>query len=468
MISNGGGPSSDGCDSGRAVGFNVPPLGVTVDSPTNTLYIEHPGIAVDPTGWVHIVWSDNRKANGNTDGHWEVYYNMIKLSGSDPGMGGLLFVDDLLLTDPTSNLNASGWADGYDSMCPTIACTINCLYIAWQDMRDGCWEIYYQQRVPWNLNPSVNIPPWERIVSSYDAIYDTDIPTAIVAGSDSYNSASPDVLVDGDFVEITWMDQRPTWWQGAGYPGATACPTVPAGGQYCWEVYMAVLVASGEYLSTHVYIGGLAIKRESDMTVHVDGGNGLGDYTGPSSSYNQPDDNSMYPRMAAEPFSYTSSLTHITWQDYRDGNWEIYYKTVQSYCKNPGPDKRVTFDPNNRDMYPDIALQLTGDYRACIKWQSDRSGSWRIYDNHRTLKEDKYAAYMFVEIQPEGQPYPGDVMTFDMHPLIPSRNVAVDVPVTYGCTFVLSTPGHYQFRIQARDSAGYNCTTDWVAGPTVS
>jgi len=75
---------------------------------------------------------------------------------------------------------------------------------------------------------------------------------------------------------------------------------------------------------------------------------------------------------------------------------------------------------------------------------------------------------MYVEIQPEGDPYPVDVATFDMHPLISSQNMTIGVPVTYGFTFALSTPGQYRFRICARDSAGYECTTDWITGLTVN
>jgi hypothetical protein len=637
-------------DCGRAVGFNVPLLGVTVDTPTNTLYIEHPDIAVDSDDQVHIVWSDNRKRSGNTDGHWEVYYNRINNDGSHgPGTGTLQFSplrdvtypNDLLLTDPTTAGGSptdpcSPKAENWDSMCPAIACSGNSLHIAWQDYRSTPfpgnlshrWEIYYQQRDIETLYSILGIAPWERIVSHYDATYDSAIPPGLEfnysgpgdPGSDGYSSVSPDIGVekgckgtvlvtanplwtesgctvevgdlvditasgswnpggapcgpdgysasyrdwydnfydanaspsyehamliafvgedpykpDGDHdwgqsiwpapvgdgggywpigsqfqftsdrrgklwlgfnddantgaigdntgnvtanitasgrVEITWMDQRPTWWQGWGYdPNAVGsssnnnerCDTQKVNGQYCWEVYIAVMYPSGR-LSSDPWIGGLGIKRESDMTVHVGGGNGLGHYTGAS----QPDDNSMYPRMAVEPNLTDTSQTHIAWHDYRDGNCNIYYKHIPSWCKNPNPDKWVTFD-SEEDMYPDVALQqLAGDYRACIKWQSDRSGSWRIYDSHRMSKKDKDAAYMYAEIQPEGQPYPTDVMTFDMHPLIPSRNATTGVPVTYGCTFVISEPGHYQCRVQSRDSAGYELTTDWVTGPMVS
>ena len=627
MISNGGGPS-DSFASGRAVGF-PPVYGTIVDSPLSPEFIEHPDIAVDFLGQVHIVWSDKR--NG-TD--WEVYYNKIYPSGSGPGTGALQFPHDLLLTDPTVKCGnlvlhpCDPQADNCDSICPIIACSGYSLHIAWQDKRDGCWEIYYQQRNIDDLHSILDYnggSPFLRIVSHYDANYDNGhIPLGLEVnypsgpgdpGSDGNNSASPDIGVDsmpkktgfvvtsnplwtdtgltigiGDTVditaqgmwswdgsiwvtpngasgtggytdqflaganhgeliafvgidpyqdgkygtsyfpvtdtgywpigsskqfqsdrhgelwlgfnddartqvisdnqgnvtanitvsgrvEITWMDQRPTWWQGWQYTSGgtnTPCPTVwdPTRKQYYWEVYIAVLYSWGQ-LSYDPLIGGLAIKRESDMCPY----GGLGLYTsGPP--YNQPDGYSMYPRMAVEPELTESSQTHITWQDNRDENWEIYYKEITSWCKNPTPDKRASLPilDNDIDMYPDIALEKISAsiYRAHIKWQSrpiigtPQTMVWRIFDTSRIIRTDQFPApYMYAEIQPEGIPFPFDVLTFDMHPLIPSQNITIGVPVTYGFTFILSTPGQYRFRICARDSAGYNCTTHWMEGPTV-
>ena len=482
--------------SGRAVGF--PPLQdeSVVDGPSAE-YIEHPGIAIDWENHVHIVWSDNRL------GCWEIYYNRITTASANP-----LFPNDLLLTDPTIQYGplsnpCSPMSDNNDSICPTIACLRNydgglgdILHIAWQDARngptdhlEGCWEIYYQQRYIDTLYSHLTTKPYLRIASHYDGVYDLgNIPPNLEMnyplghyrrgdpGSDGYNSTSPDIGVDFDattnesLVEITWMDQRATWWQGWQYTwdgSNTPCPTIYDYGlkQFYWEVYVAVLVAASGKLSQNPQIGGLAIKRESDMTVF----GGLGTYTGP------PDGYSMYPRMAVEPDLTVSSQTHITWHDNRDGNWEIYYKEITSWCKNPTPDKPVSSPilDDDYDMYPDVALEKVTPsiYRAHIKWQSIvwwAIQGWRIYDTKSVIRIDvSPAAYMFAELQPEGEPYPSDVITFDMHPLIPSQNITIGVPVTYGFTFTLSTPGQYHFRICARDSAGYNCTTDWMTGPTV-
>jgi parallel beta-helix repeat protein len=283
-------------------------------------------------------------------------------------------------------------------------------------------------------------------------------------------------------VEITWMDQRPTWWQGWAYPSgtggsATQCPTPYDGylNQYCWEVYIAVLNSMGQ-LSRDPCIGGLAIKRESDMTSY----GGLGTYTGPlpCGILNGRDWYAMYPRMAVLS---NASETHLVWQDSRDMTilagvtWEIYYKEIPSWCKNPTPDKvaSLPWHDYDNDMYPDVALEVTstGSYIPEIKWQSKTAPPynppWRIYDTRKYTRIPP-DPYIYVEVQPSWETYPTGVLTFDLHPMVPSQNITLGVPVTYGFTFIISTPGQYQFRICARDSAGHNCTTGWMAGPTVN
>jgi hypothetical protein len=77
---------------------------------------------------VHVVWEDNR------DGNYEIYYKQSADAGLSWGA-------DTRLT------NASG-----DSQMAFIALSDSVVHVAWNDKRDGNWEIYYKR------NPTGNIP----------------------------------------------------------------------------------------------------------------------------------------------------------------------------------------------------------------------------------------------------------------------------------------------------------------------
>ena len=307
--------------SGRAVGFL--PVGGSIVDGRIAEYIEHPDIVVDLLGLVHIVWSDER---GNP-GVWEVYYqrqtNVARPTGAN------VLNNDLLIT---------GLADNINSMCPVIDFGLGAIHIAWQDERDGCWEIYYKQLNPANPSGPPNVG--------------TTLVSHVIV-SDGYNSASPDIGVDTLYIHITWMDQRDYWYEDDGgwdCVGASCCNVVShiwdaPNSQYQWEIYKVMLWSSGDFFTWQ----GNPIKRHSDMTTC----RGCGRYTGPASQtsnptpINGPDGYSMYPRIAVEPVFSDDSLTHVTWHDDRDGYWEIYYTELQSYCENPEGDKRVTFSGND-------------------------------------------------------------------------------------------------------------------------
>ncbi|KYK35944.1 MAG: hypothetical protein AYK19_01690 [Theionarchaea archaeon DG-70-1] len=305
------GPSDDAAISstasshaGRAVGF--PPVSGDVVDGVQAAYIEHPDIVVDPLDLVHIVWSDER----DNPGVWEVYYQR-QTNHERPDIPSNVLNNDLLMTGP---------ADNVDSMCPVINIGLGAIHIAWQDKKDGCWEVYYQKRSFSNPN---NPPTVLKRVSH-------------VGPSDGFNSASPDIGVDSLYIHITWMDQRDQWYQDdytlpQDCQGASCCLRVPhiwdpSNNQYQWEIYKVMLWENGDFFTWQ----GNPIKRQSDMTTC----RGCGRYTGPGL-----DGYSMYPRIAVESIF---RLTHIAWHDNRWGDWEIYYTEIQSYCENPEEDKRVT------------------------------------------------------------------------------------------------------------------------------
>ena len=69
---------------------------------------------------------------------------------------------------------------------------------------------------------------------------------------------------------------------------------------------------------------------------------------------------------------------HIAWQDYRDGNYEIYYKKLNNSGVNLTNDVRITQQTAGSE-YPSITIY--SDYVARIAWQDNRDGNYEIYTN---------------------------------------------------------------------------------------
>jgi hypothetical protein len=84
---------------------------------------------------------------------------------------------------------------------------------------------------------------------------------------------------------------------------------------------------------------------------------------------------SQYPSVTV-----SGSIVNVVWQDYSDGNWEIYYKRSIDAGINWGADIRLT---NNSAVsyYPSIAVSGT---LVHVVWQDTRDGNNEIYYKRST------------------------------------------------------------------------------------
>ncbi len=73
-----------------------------------------------------------------------------------------------------------------------------------------------------------------------------------------------------------------------------------------------------------------------------------------------------------------SIFVHIVWMDYRDGNYEIYYKRSTNAGINWGPDTRLT--NNSADSFnPSISLTYLAGSVIHVVWHDYRDGNSEIY-----------------------------------------------------------------------------------------
>ncbi len=74
------------------------------------------------------------------------------------------------------------------------------------------------------------------------------------------------------------------------------------------------------------------------------------------------------------------SVVHIVWQDYRDGNYEIYYKHSTDGGITWSVDTRLTNDA----AYSSIPVVVVSGSIAHIAWRDNRDGNDEIYYKHST------------------------------------------------------------------------------------
>lgn len=271
---------------------------------------------------VMVTWTDNR------DGNYEIYFKR-----SDDG--GITWSLDSRLT------NNSALSD-----YPSIDAAGNNIIIVWQDLRDGNLEIYCKRSTDGGLTwetdnrltnnssfseyPAVTISgakvnvAWEDNRDGNKEIYSKYSPDGGATWSadnrltnNSSPSTSVSVTSEGDFVDLTWSDQR----------------------DGNWEIYY-------KYSAD----GGITYTADSRLT------NASG--------------NSWYPSIVTD-----GSFIHICWQDARDGNNEVYYKLSTDGGANWLVDLRLTNNPG-ASITPSINISGSALH---IVWNDNRDGNTEIY-----------------------------------------------------------------------------------------
>src|SRR5438552_2434603 len=77
----------------------------------------------------------------------------------------------------------------------------------------------------------------------------------------------------------------------------------------------------------------------------------------------------------AKSISANGSSVYTVWEDLRDGNREIYFKKSTDNGVVWGADVRLTNDPS-QSWYP--TLSVNGNYLN-VSWQENRDGNYEIY-----------------------------------------------------------------------------------------
>ncbi|MFZ5515210.1 MAG: T9SS type A sorting domain-containing protein [Candidatus Zhuqueibacterota bacterium] len=265
-------------NSGSAQGTNF-----KVNDDTGGSGQYNPSIAMDGSGNFVIAWSDTRK------GEWDIYAQRYDSSGSAQG----------------TNFKVNDDTGGYYQIYPSIAMDGSGNFvIAWEDDRNGDWDIYAQRSNSSGSAQGTNFKVNDDTGSSYQGA-----PSIAIDGS-------------GNFV-IAWQDGR--------------------NGHY--DIYAQRYNSSGSAQGTNFKVN---------------------DDTGSSSQYN--------PSIAMDG----SGNFVIAWEDYRNGDWDIYAQRYNSSGSAQGTNFQVNDDTGSSGQYnPSIAIDESGNF--VIVWEDYCNCTTDIY-----------------------------------------------------------------------------------------
>jgi hypothetical protein len=325
----------------------------------------NPAESIDPcilvTGTViHVAWSDDR--NGN----YEIYYKRSEDGGSTWGA-------DTRLTNALLTSNS-----------PAMAISGSILHMVWYDERDdpsGNWktEIYYKRStdagLTWGpdirltndaaysgfpgvfLTGSTVLVVWEDERDGNGEIYfkrSTD--EGLTWGSDTRltndpaNSWDPCIAVNDSVVHLVWMDDR----DGSGYE-VYYNRSMDGGLTWAADTRLTNALAPSEYPTVEVSGSNVHVtwqdQRNMNYEIYYKRSEDAGLTWQADTRLTNAFGSSLWPHVAV-----TDSTVHIIWYDKRDGNDEIYYKRNPTGNPIVGTGKDLTGNPDQQiNIYPNPA-----------------------------------------------------------------------------------------------------------------
>jgi M6 family metalloprotease-like protein len=254
----------------------------------------------------------------------------------------------------TSNAAASNtnWRGG------AVASAGRYVYVVWDETRDGNWEIYFKRS------------------ADYGNTWSADLRLTNNAASSWY----PTVAAYGSYVYVTWQDFRDGNWE------IYAKRSENYGGSWYAEERLTIQSASSNYPSVaafHRYVHVVWHDfRDNQWEVYyrrsADNGLTWGSTTRLSKLGNASDQ--------AKVATYASNV-YVVWEDWRNGNWDIYTRKSTNNGTSWGSEIRLTTNTLNQ-MFPSVAAY---GYDVHVAWTDFRNaGNMEIYYRRSTDKGVTY------------------------------------------------------------------------------
>jgi len=295
-----------------------PDLRLTYDDSVSTNFFNYAWCTAAQGDTVYVVWDDNR------EGSYEIYFKRTVDNGTS-------WTPDILLS-----------STGFDSHYGHIAVDGCTVHVIWQDEKDGNCEIYYK-------SSSCGGDNWTGDVR---------------LTNDESRSSAPSIAVNDSVVHIVWVDER------ANGPELFYKRSINAGSS--WEPDrqltddpLATCFPSISVSDTMVHIT-FAIAWDIYYLRSTDDGVTWGEIK----RLTNDGDVSWFPSIAS-----TDTMVHIVWHDQRDGNTDIFYKRSCSGGTIWEDDTNLTANIYNSNI-PSLAVS---DSMIHVVWYDYRDGNYEIY-----------------------------------------------------------------------------------------
>ena len=242
--------------------------------------------------------------------------------------------------------NASGSSSLSYNNTHNIAANGNILHTVWQDNRDGNLEIYYKRSTDGGTT------------------WGTDTRLT----NNTSVSGYPGIAVSGSLVHIIWEDLRNNNWQ-IYYKRSTD-------GGVTWGTDTRLTNITQNSNTPSIAVSGSIVhavwhdNRDGNYEIYykrsTDGGGSWGSDIRLSNNI----ESSTYASIAV-----FGSIVHIVWRDFRDSNFEIYYKRSQDAGLSFGAETRLT---SNSGASNSPTIAVSGSVVNTL-WDDSRDGTIEIY-----------------------------------------------------------------------------------------
>jgi hypothetical protein len=325
---------------------------------------------------IDVVWYDNR------DGNYEIYYKR------SPDGGVTWGPDTRLTNEPSGSYN------------PSIAIAGSDIHVVWEDERSQDVEVYHKCStdggVTWGADVHVSTVSGPQGMPSVAVVagcvqvvwvdfslmgnseiyfcrsvdggttWDAPVQISYAAGF----SSGPSIAAYGSNVHITWEDSRLGWWNNEIFYRRSTNDGVN------WSIEEQLTEDTTFSNTPSIAVAGNNIHvvwedlRDGNFEIYCKNSTDNGQTWSSDLRLTNDAGDSHYPSAAA-----SGSNIHITWQDNRDGNDEIYYKVSEDYGMSWDPDIRLT---NDQSISQNASIAVS-EQKLHVVWADERDGNWEIY-----------------------------------------------------------------------------------------
>jgi hypothetical protein len=307
-----------------------------VNDDAGTASQNYPVVAKDGSGNFVIAWTDYRSGP-------DIYAQRYSSNGSPAG----------------SNFKVNDDVGGFAQYYPAVTADhLGNFVVTWMDIRNGNYDIYAQR-----YNASGNPLGANFKVNDDAGTLDQRYPAIGVDGV-------------GNFV-ITWQDFRDVIsdiyaqrYQSAGVPQGSNFKVNDDYGTAVQNVPAIAIDSSGKFLivwEDHRYdAGDVYLQRYSSSGTPV------------GSNLMVNDDGGTITQIQPTVAMNGSGNAVVTWQDFRNGPYDIYAQRYDPLGNPQGSNLKVNDDAGTASQYnPAVAMANSGNF--VITWQDYRNGDFDIY-----------------------------------------------------------------------------------------